>query len=74
MTDSELLLAIYNGMSEMNHNIERLAENNCELADKLSQTIHATDKTLIFEVQLSGLKLRVERLEREVAELKKKIA
>ena len=131
MTDSELLLAIYDGMSEMkqdvtdlkqdmaevkqdvsnlkqdvtelkqdvtvlkqdvtvlkqdvaemklslenetNHNIQLLAENHCNLVDKLNQAIPVSDKVLLNEVQISGLKMRVDSLEKEVAEMKERIA
>ena len=124
MTDSELLLAVYEGMSELNqrtakleqgmtevkqdvadlkqdmtevkqdvadlkqdmtemklslenetnHNIQLLAENHCDLVDKLNQAIPVADKALLNEVQISGLRIRVDSLEKEVAEMKDRIA
>ena len=117
MTDRELLLAVYEGMSELkqdvtdlkqdmtevkqdvadlkqdvtglkqdmtemklslenetNHNIQLLAENHCDLVDKLNQAIPVADKALLNEVQISGLRIRVDSLEKEVAEMKDRIA
>ena len=124
MTDSELLLAVYEGMSELNqrtakleqgmtevkqdvtdlkqdmtevkqdvadlkqnvtemklslendtnHNIQLLAENHCDLVDKLNQAIPVADKALLNEVQISVLRIRVDSLEKEVAEMKDRIA
>ena len=124
MTDSELLLAVYEGMSELNqrtakleqgmtevkqdvadlkqdmtevkqdvadlkqnvtemklslenetnHNIQLLAENHCDLVDKLNQAIPVADKALLNELHISGLRKRVDSLEKEVAEMKDRIA
>ncbi len=60
--------------NETNHNIQLLAENHLSLVDKLNQAIKVQDKTLLYEVQVSGLKMRVERLEQEIADIKSKIA
>lgn len=60
--------------NETNHNIQLLAENHITLIDKLNQAIRVTDKTLLYEVQVSGFKMRVEKLEKEVEELKSRIA
>lgn len=55
-------------------NIQLLAENHINLVDKLNQAIHAQDKSLLYEVQVSGLKARVEQLEREVKDINSRIA
>lgn len=60
--------------NETNHNIQLLAENHSTLIDKLNQAIKVTDKTLIWEVQLSGFRIRLEKIEQEINELKSKIA
>ena len=59
---------------ETNHNIQLIAENHMNLVDKLNQAIHVSDKTLLYEVQVSTLKSKVEHLEKEIAEIKKTIA
>lgn len=60
--------------NETNHNIQLLAENHITLINKLNEAIKVSDKTLMFEVQISGLRMKVEKLEQEVAEVKKSIA
>lgn len=60
--------------NETNHNIQLLAENHLSLVDKLNQAIKVQDKSLLYEVQVSGLKMRIERLEQEIADIKSKIA
>ena len=60
--------------NETNHNIQLLAENHINLVDKLNQAIHAQDKSLLYEVQVSGLKARVEQLERDVKDINSRIA
>ena len=60
--------------NETNHNIQLLAENHMNLIDKLNQAIRVSDKTLLYEVQVSSLKSKVEHLEKEVADIKNKIA
>ena len=60
--------------NETNHNIQLLAENHITLIDKLNQAIKVADKTLMYEVQMTSLKSRLEHLEKEVAEMKKVIA
>ena len=56
--------------NETNRNIKLLAENHVNLIDKLNQAIKPADKLLMYEVQLSGFRIRLENLEKEVAELK----
>lgn len=60
--------------NETNHNIQLLAENHINLINKLNEAIKVADKNLMFEVQISGLRMKVENLEHEVAEIKKNIA
>lgn len=89
MTDSELLQAIYSDMQELkqrvtgieitlenetNKNIKLLAENHGNLIDKLNQAIKVFDKTAIYEIQVNILTSKVEKLEKEMAELKNRIA
>ena len=89
MTDSELLQAIYSDMQELkqrvtgieitlendtNKNIKLLAENHGNLIDKLNQAIKVSDKTAIYEIQVNILTSKVEKLEKEMAELKNRIA
>ena len=68
---TEMKLSLEN---ETNHNIQLLAENHCDLVDKLNQAIPVADKALLNEVQISGLRIRVDSLEKEVAEKKDRIA
>ena len=68
---TEMKLSLEN---ETNHNIQLIAENHMNLVDKLNQAIHVSDKTLLYEVQVSTLKSKVEHLEKEIAEIKKTIA
>lgn len=56
--------------NETNRNIQLLAENHITLIDKLNQAIKVADKTLMYEVQMTSLKSRLELLEKEVASLK----
>ena len=60
--------------NETNHNIQLLAENHMSLVDKLNNAIRVQDKSILFEVQVSGLKSRIDIIEREISELKAKIA
>lgn len=55
-------------------NIQLLAENHVELIKKLNQAIPASDKNLAYEVKVNYLIERVAALEKEVADLKDKIA
>lgn len=68
---TEMKLSLEN---ETNHNIQLIAENHMNLVDKLNQAIRVSDKTLLYEVQVSTLKSKVEHLEKEIAEIKKTIA
>ncbi len=60
--------------NETNHNIQLLAENHMNLIDKLNQSIKVADKTLMYEVQLSSVKFRIDSLEKEMAKVKKDMA
>ena len=60
--------------NETNKSIQLLAENHINLVDKLNQAIKVQDKSILYEVQVSGLKFKLENLEREVMEIKKKLA
>lgn len=60
--------------NETNHNIQLLAENHMNLVDKLNQAIRVSDKTLLYEVQVSSLKSKIEHLEKEINDIKNKIA
>lgn len=60
--------------NETNRNIQLLAENHITLIDKLNQSIKVADKTLMYEVQMTSLRSRIELLEKEVAEIKNNIA
>lgn len=60
--------------NETNRHIKILAENHGNLIDKLNQAVHVTDKNLIYEIQVNSLTDRVERLEKEFAEMKRNTA
>ena len=60
--------------NETNHNIQLLAENHINLVDKLNEAIRIQDKSILYEVQVSDLKSRVEHLEQEMADIRIKIA
>ena len=60
--------------SETNHNIQLLAENHSILIDKLNQSIKVADKTLVYEVQMTSFKSRLDLLEKEMSVIKNKIA
>lgn len=60
--------------NETNHNIQLLAENHINLVDKLNEAIRVQDKSLLYEVQVSGLKARIDVIERQLADIIKKIA
>jgi chromosome segregation ATPase len=60
--------------NETNHNIQLLAENHIELINKLNDAIRVQDKSLMFEVQISGLKCRMDTLELELKKLRAQTA
>ena len=89
MTDSEKLDLILSEMQELKRrttnielhlenttdkNIQLIAENFIELTNKLNQAIPAADKNLAYEVKVNYLVSEVDKLKREIAELKSKIA
>lgn len=60
--------------NQTNHNIQLLAENHLNLVDKLNAAIRAQDKSILCEVQISGLRYRIEALEKEFSEFKSRTA
>ena len=60
--------------NDMNRNIQILAENHINIVDKLNESIRVQDKSILYEVQVSGLNIKMNQLEREIADIKKKIA
>ena len=57
--------------NETNFNIQLLAENHGNLIDKLNQAIPAVNRNLVMEVQFTSLRMRIEKLEKDVMGLKK---
>jgi len=55
-------------------NIQLIAENFIELTKKLNQAIPVADKNLAYEVKVNYLVEKVQTLEKEITELKNKIA
>ena len=55
-------------------NIQLLAENHVELVKKLNEAIPVANNNLAYEVKVSYLIEKVEKLERKVQELESKIA
>lgn len=55
-------------------NIELLAENHCTLIDKLNQAIPAASKNLAYEVKVNYLIEKIPLMEKDIADLKAKIA
>ena len=55
-------------------NIQLIAENFVELTKKLNQAIPVADKNLAYEVKVNYLTCEVERLKKEINEIKNKIA
>ena len=78
MTDSEKLDLILSEMQVLKQrttkNIQLIAENFIELTRKLNQAIPVADKNLAYEVKVNYLVEKVQTLEKEIAELKGKIA
>lgn len=60
--------------NKTDRNIELLAENHCMLIDKLNQAIPEANKNLAYEVKVNYLLERVSNLEKELTEIKIKIA
>jgi len=55
-------------------NIQLIAENFIELTKKLNQAIPIADKNLAYEVKVNYLAEKIQTLEKEIAEIKSKIA
>lgn len=55
-------------------NISILAENHLTLIDKLNQAIKVSDRNSMYEVQVNLLTSKIDKLEKEIAEIKNKIA
>lgn len=55
-------------------NIQLIAENYIELTKKLNQAIPVADKNLAYEVKVNYLIEEVDKLKKEFAEMKSKIA
>lgn len=55
-------------------NIQLIAENFIELTKKINQAIPVADKNLAYEVKVNYLIEKVQLLEKEVQDLKNKIA
>ena len=55
-------------------NIQLIAENFIELTNKLDKAIPVADKNLAYEVKVSYLILEVEKMKKEIMELKSRIA
>ncbi len=89
MTDSEKLNLILSELQKLNQrttnielhlengtdkNIQLIAENFIELTKKLNQAIPIADKNLAYEVKVNYLAEKIQTLEKEIAEIKSKIA
>ena len=59
--------------NETNHHIQLLAENHINLVDKLNEAIRVQNKSILYEVQVSALKSRIEHLEQEMTDIKSKL-
>lgn len=55
-------------------NIQLLAENHISLVDKLNQAIKVSDKISLYEIKVNYLTEKVDKLEKEMKELKNRIA
>lgn len=55
-------------------NIQLIAENFIELTKKLNQAIPAADKNLAYEVKVNYLLIEIDKIKKEIAALKSKIA
>lgn len=55
-------------------NIQLLAENHVDLVNKLNQAIPVANKNIAFEVKINYLTEKVNKLEKEISDLKDKIA
>ncbi|WP_104804774.1 hypothetical protein [Blautia marasmi] len=55
-------------------NISLLAENHGHLIDRLNQAVKVSDKSCLEEIRVNILTEKVEKLEKEIEELKRKTA
>lgn len=55
-------------------NIQLIAENFVELAKKLNKVIPAADKNLAYEVKVNYLVCEIDKIKKEIEEIKNKIA
>ena len=55
-------------------NIQLLAENHIDLINKLNAAVPAANKNLLYEVKVDYLVERVDKLEKEMSDIKNKIA
>ena len=60
--------------NQTDKNIQLIAENFIELTNKLNQAIPVADKNLAYEVKVNYLAIEFDKLKKEVAEIKRKIA
>ncbi len=60
--------------NSIDKNIQLIAENFIELTKKLNQAIPIADKNLAYEVKVNYLAEKIQILEKEIAEIKSKIA
>lgn len=51
-----------------------LTENQLSLVDKLNETVKATDKMVIYEIRIRMLADKVDKLSKDVAKLKQRVA
>jgi len=56
------------------HFLNILAENHISLVDQLNKTIPAADKSQLYEIRVDFLTEKVNKLEKEVTDIKTKIA
>ena len=55
-------------------NIQLIAENFIELTKKLNEAIPAADKNLAYEVKVNYLVCEIDKIKKEIEEIKNKIA
>ena len=57
-----------------NRNILLLTESMRSLIDRLNEAVKITDKTVLFELKMSSFDMKVRDLERELADIKDRLA
>ena len=60
--------------NDTDKNIQLLAENHIDLINKLNAAVPAANKNLLYEVKVDYLVERVDKLEKEMSDIKNKIA